>query len=308
MSLPTVFVCGATGTQGGAVARHLRAKGAEVHALVRDPSSPKAKAIESLGVKTWHGDFDNEDALKKAIAGCSAVFLNFMPDFTDLSANLRQAKSILSIAKDAGVKHVVYTSGFGPGVAEKSPSWDPEGIIALILASKKDIEAETRASGLKYWTILRPGNFMANYIDPFVRMYDGLVEKGTWFTALSEETVLPMVDTETIGAFSTAALLDPERFHEKEISYADEMITLGYILKKLSEVTGRELRAVTLSEDEIQEQSKTNKSITAQLVMRHMSDLVDIDEVKKWGIPLSTFDAFVEREKARVLATYVKSS
>jgi hypothetical protein len=86
------------------------------------------------------------------------------------------------------------------------------------------------------------------------------------------------------------------------------MVTLGNILKKLSEVTGRELRAVTLSEDEIQQQGKTNKSITAQLVMRHMSDLVDIEEVKKWGIPLSTFDAFVDREKARVLATYVKSS
>jgi uncharacterized protein YbjT (DUF2867 family) len=48
------FVTGATGAQGGAVARHLLAEGRRVRALTRDPASPTARAIPILaGVPCW---------------------------------------------------------------------------------------------------------------------------------------------------------------------------------------------------------------------------------------------------------------
>ena len=127
-------------------------------------------------MKSWHGDFNKEEALKSAIKGCTAVFLNFMPDFSDLSANLRQAKCILSIAKDVGAD-TVYSSGVGVDRLEKLLHWDPESIIGPILRSKLDIEEATKSFGLEYWTILRPAHFMANYIQPLVRMYDPLAER-----------------------------------------------------------------------------------------------------------------------------------
>ena len=44
-----VLVIGGTGKQGGAVARELLATGTPVRALVRDPHSERAKALEATG-------------------------------------------------------------------------------------------------------------------------------------------------------------------------------------------------------------------------------------------------------------------
>jgi uncharacterized protein YbjT (DUF2867 family) len=306
MSLPTVFVCGVTGTQGGSVAEQLRAQNVEVHALARDPSSTNAKSMETLGVKLWPGDFDNIDAINSAMTGCNALFLNFMPDFQDVKAELRWAKALMAAAHTAGVKHVVYSSGSGINAPEKRAYWDPDSLAAIFSMSKRSIENEVQNAGFEYWTILRPGVFMSNYINPAVFMYPGLVEKGVWETATTKDTVLPCVDTLTVGRFGSAAFLDPVKFHAKEIEYADELIKVDDLLEKLSVAAGKSLKAVYLSEDEINVQKATNPFVQGQLLMRDLVQFVNLEEVKQWGIPLSSLDAFLEREKKRVLDTYNK--
>ncbi|SPO05376.1 uncharacterized protein DNG_08063 [Cephalotrichum gorgonifer] len=309
MSPPlTVFVCGATGTQGGATARHLLSHGATVHALARDPSSPKAVAIASAGVKLWPGDFDGEAALRAAIAGTEAVYLNFMPDFTEFGANLRQAKLILRVAKEAGVRQIVYTSYFSLDQVDELLSWGANNPLAAFFASKRDIESEVRTAGFQYWTILRPATFMSNYLNPSASYYDGLVGSGRWNSALREDSVLPIVDTETIGVFSSTALLGPVRFHARVIAYADEVISVGQILQKLSRATGRDLQIVPLSEEDVLAQRGVNPFVGGQVIMRTMADEVNIDEVRSWGLPLSSFDKFLEREKTAVEETYLKSA
>ncbi|CAM1501813.1 Fc.00g037970.m01.CDS01 [Cosmosporella sp. VM-42] len=307
MSPIVAFICGATGTQGGAVARQLRAKGIEVHSLARDPSSKNAKALEAIGVKLWPGDYDNVEALKAATEGCTTVFLNIMPDLQDHTAEMRWAKNIIAAGNDAGAKHIVYSSGIAVSEPEKLKHWDPESFTALILRGKQAVEKATRESGYQYWTVLRPGNFMANYLEPLVRMYHGLVEEGVWTTALARDSVLPCVDTVTIGAFGSAAILDPERFHDQSIEYADEMLLVDEIMEKLSKATGRELKANYLSDEEIDAQKAGNPFIAGQLTARDMSQFVDLDQVRTWGIPLGTLDEFLVREKERVDETYNKS-
>lgn len=308
MPASKVFVCGATGTQGGSLARCLREKDIEVHALARDPASDKAKAIEALGVKLWHGDYDNKEAMAAAIAGCDTIFINLMPNLKDLSTEMVWAKNLLATGKAAGVKHVIYSSGFGPGNLEKLKFLDQEGIVAIILRSKQSIEQEVRDAGYDHWTILRPGNFMANFLQPFVRMYHGLVDQGVWTSAMTRETVLPMVDTKTVGLFACAAVLEPERFRNKEITYADEFMSIDALLEELSKATGRDLKAVYLTDEEIEAQKATNVFIGGQLAMRDMSQLVNMDEVKEWGVPLGTFKEFLVREKEAVDATYNSSA
>jgi len=51
----TILVAGATGQQGGAVARHLRKNGFEVRALTRDPESDKARALREGGAERQSG-------------------------------------------------------------------------------------------------------------------------------------------------------------------------------------------------------------------------------------------------------------
>ncbi|KAF4990592.1 hypothetical protein FDECE_14323 [Fusarium decemcellulare] len=308
MSTPTVFISGATGCQGGAVARYLRSKDVEVHALARDPTSKRAHDLESIGVKLTPGDYDDKDSLKIAMAGCTAVFLVLMPDFTDLTSEIRWTKNIYDAGKGAGVKHVIFSSGFGAGNPDNVENLEPGSFVDTIMRNKHTIEVETRDAGFKYWTILRPGYFMVNYLEPFVRMmYPGFAQEGVLTSALRRTTILPMVDTVTIGKFGGEAFLNPERFHEKEINYADEWLDLETIVAKLSKATGRDLKVNSLSDEDVNTQKGVNPFITGQLVTRNMAKLATLEEAKKWGIALSTFDEFLGREKEAVHETFHKS-
>ncbi|CAI6096650.1 hypothetical protein V2G26_016467 [Clonostachys chloroleuca] len=304
MKPQAVFVCGATGTQGGALARQLLSKGIAVHAVARNLASPKAKAIESQGAKLWHGDFDNESALRDALAGTAAVFLNFMPDFNDASANLRQAKLIIRLAQAAGVTHAVCSSGMKPDRLKELLVDVPEDtFFSQIMRVKLDIEKEV-SLGFQTSTILRPGFFMANFMQPLVMMYPDLTSTGKWTTALLADTRLTLTDTETIGVFAAAAVLDPERFNGKDIHFCDELLTTEEIAQKLKAATGKDIERRTLPEEDVQAQKEANPFIRGQLAMRTMARDVSMEEIKGFNLPLSTFDAFLTREKETLDITF----
>ncbi|UNI13800.1 hypothetical protein JDV02_000507 [Purpureocillium takamizusanense] len=307
MSKPVVFVCGITGTQGHAVGTAFTSHAVPLRALVRDPSTPAATQLgDAFGdaLTVFHGDYDNATALHDAMTGCTALFLNLSPSFTDPSAEVRHAEALLAAAKVAGVTHIIYSSGLSVNDPERLPHWDPKSFTAAVLLSKATIEEKVQTAGFPRWTILRPGNFMANYTLPLVRMYPGLTTTGRWSTALLPDSVLPMIDPATIGAFAAAAVLDPTRFHEQAIEIADEFMTLDELMPKLSAAAGRHLQAVHMTEEEIEAQKGANPMVAAMLMMRDLSIFVDLAKVKSWGVPLSSFDRFLERERSCVLETY----
>lgn len=62
----SVLVTGATGKQGGSVARVLLEKGHRVRALTRKPDSQGAQALQQLGAELAIGNFDEPDSLVRA--------------------------------------------------------------------------------------------------------------------------------------------------------------------------------------------------------------------------------------------------
>src|SRR5262249_8201459 len=106
----TTLVTGATGNQGGAMARELLPRGRFiVRALVRDPGSPAAQAFEPAGAALVEGSFDDRASLDRALAGVAGVFsVQTFQDGTDVE--VRQGKSLADAAKAAGVRHFVYSS------------------------------------------------------------------------------------------------------------------------------------------------------------------------------------------------------
>lgn len=91
---PIILVTAATGIQGGSTARSLLAKGVNVRAFVRDPSSEPALALQNLGAELVKGDFDDLPGIATAVSGVSGVFLNTWPSFTDPDAEVRYAKNL----------------------------------------------------------------------------------------------------------------------------------------------------------------------------------------------------------------------
>src|SRR5512134_1277707 len=69
-----ILVTGATGRQGGAVARELLSHGHKVRAMTRRPDSPAAKELANRGAEVRAGDLDDEASLERAVAGAWGVF------------------------------------------------------------------------------------------------------------------------------------------------------------------------------------------------------------------------------------------
>ena len=70
----TIVVAGATGQQGGAVARQLLAEGWSVRGLTRDPASDRAKALSADGAQVVQRNLDDSPSLEAALRGVHGVF------------------------------------------------------------------------------------------------------------------------------------------------------------------------------------------------------------------------------------------
>src|SRR6266487_3488661 len=100
-----VAVIGATGQQGGGVVRALQASSQfKVRALSRDPSKHPNLADEVV-----EADLNRPETLKAAFEGVHGVFLvtNFREAGPD---EAKQATAAVRAAKDAGVKHFVWST------------------------------------------------------------------------------------------------------------------------------------------------------------------------------------------------------
>ena len=100
-----IAVVGATGQQGGGVVRALQARGQfKVRALTRNPDKHPELADEVV-----KADLNLPETLKVAFEGARGVFLvtNFWEQGTD---ELKEATAAVRAAKDAGVKHFVWST------------------------------------------------------------------------------------------------------------------------------------------------------------------------------------------------------
>src|SRR4030095_10269869 len=74
MNNKMIAVTGATGQQGGAVARKLLEDGWKVRALTRDLDKPAAQELQALGAEIVPGDMDDRSQLDSAFQGAHGVF------------------------------------------------------------------------------------------------------------------------------------------------------------------------------------------------------------------------------------------
>jgi len=99
-----IAVIGATGQQGGGVVRALQARGQfKVRALTRNPDQHRELAEEVV-----EADLDRPETLKAAVEGAHGVFL--VTNFYGGTDELKQATAAIRAAKDAGVKHFIWST------------------------------------------------------------------------------------------------------------------------------------------------------------------------------------------------------
>jgi uncharacterized protein YbjT (DUF2867 family) len=110
----TIAIVGATGGQGGGLARAVLADGSggfSVRALTRNPESDAARALADGGAEVVQADIEDAEALDRALNGAWGAYLvtNFWEHFTP-EKELTQARRMAEAAKRAGVEHVIWST------------------------------------------------------------------------------------------------------------------------------------------------------------------------------------------------------
>ncbi|MEW9555266.1 NmrA/HSCARG family protein [Nonomuraea sp. NPDC050783] len=107
-----ITVLGATGTQGGAVARALLADGGHtVRAVTRDAASPKARSLARLGAEVVEATLTDEGSLRRAFDGAYGAFL-VTPYWEHRSParELAEVDNLIGAARAAGLRHVIWST------------------------------------------------------------------------------------------------------------------------------------------------------------------------------------------------------
>lgn len=107
---PRVLVVGATGLQGGSVARHLLAEGrCRVRCLTRRLDSVAARALADAGAEVVQGDMADRESLDAALAGCEAVF-GVTSYFEHFAAEYELGARLVDAVVDSAVEHFVLST------------------------------------------------------------------------------------------------------------------------------------------------------------------------------------------------------
>ncbi|WP_278035741.1 NmrA family NAD(P)-binding protein [Flavobacterium nitratireducens] len=178
----SILVTGATGNFGKATIDFLLNKGiapANISALVRNES--KAVDLAAKGIQLRIGDYDNYESLVAAFQGIEKLVL---VSGTDLANRSSQQLNAVKAAKEAGVKHILYTSFERKNETETSP-------IAFLAQSHIDTDNAIKASGINY-TIFR-NNLYLDVVPMFLG--EKVLEQGIFFLP---EKVRPLMFQEMI--------------------------------------------------------------------------------------------------------------
>lgn len=226
--MTTILVTGATGNVGSQVVKQLVARQVNVLAAVRSPN--KAQSLETDHVSHVEFDIEKPETIEKALQGVDKVFLltPLVPNMVEVSNNLVEA------AKKSGVKHIVKSSGMG---AESEPGIT---LTRWHRAAEKAIEE----SGIAF-TFVRPNGFMQNYANFFGH---SIKTQNTFYLPMGEGKV-SHIDARDIASVATVALTENGHEGKAYEVTGSEAISNTEIAAIISQIVGRQIDYVDVSED-----------------------------------------------------------
>jgi NAD(P)H dehydrogenase (quinone) len=229
-----IVVTGATGQLGRGIVEQLlqRLPAAQLGVSVRDPA--KAQGLAARGVRVRQGDFEDAASLRHAFEGASQVLLVSSNAASIGGDPLAQHRTTIEVAKAVGVRRIVYTSQIA---ASATSAFLP----ALDHAAT---EAMLRASGLPF-TALRNGFYAASA----AAMLGRAIQSGELVTPVDGKfSWTAHADL----AEAAARILCEEGHFEGPTPPLTGFVALdfGELCAVASEVTGKQIRRVTVSDDE----------------------------------------------------------
>ncbi len=271
-----ILVTGATGTQGGAVAKELLRRGFIVRGLTRNPDSERAKSMSDLGVKMVQGNFDDENSLASAMNGAYGVFAvtNFWEH--GYEAEVTHGKNLIDAAKAAAVEHFVFTSVSGADSYTGIAHFD----------SKAEIEEYLRESGIQY-SIVRPVEFMDN-----IAFQRKEIMSGTYYDPRDAGKSHQWIAASDIGFFVGIAFDNPDEWNGKELDIAGDELTIAEYVDVLSATMGLDIIHQQISWASFEKDAGEEITIMVRWFDQHGYS-VDVDALRRQYPDLQTYEQFL---------------
>jgi uncharacterized protein YbjT (DUF2867 family) len=238
-----VLVSGATGQQGGAIARELLKAGWKVRAMTRKPQSEAAQALAGQGAEVVQADLDDETSLARALDGAWGAVAVQNTWEAGVEKEEEQGHRFARLAKEAGVQHFVYQSVGSAHRDTGIPHFD----------NKARVEDTVRSLGFPSWVIIRPVFFMENLTSPWYKPY---IDQGTLAFGIEPDTRVQAIAVEDIGRYGLKAFEEHEALNGRAIDIAGDELTAPEMAQALSEVTGREIQYYRVPIEEIRKGSE----------------------------------------------------
>lgn len=221
-----IAVTGATGLQGGAVARRLLEQGWRVRALTRNPERKKVRSVAALGAEVTRADMDDPPSLDRAFGGVSGVYSVQNHHISGYDRELAQGRNVTDAALRMGVRHVVYAAAgigrHGTGIG----SWDVKEQIVRYMHAR-DLPV----------TILRPMAFMELMTAPKF-----FAPASTWHVMpelMGAGRPVGWLAVDDLAAIVAKVFSDRDRFVGCDLMLAADVLSISECRRLWREVMGR---------------------------------------------------------------------
>lgn len=263
MSVTTkiITVVGATGTQGGSIARSfLELPDWQVRCLTRDPTSEKALRLKKLGAELVQGDLGDESSLQSAFANVHAIFLNTdfwipfrkaMDSGKDLSVSAREAfeievthgKNAVNVAATIQTLERFVYSALGPmkdvsnGKYSLSYHWETKASLVKYIETQQP-ELAQKTSYI-YIGAYITNAFLYPKLDPESGEFVSILP--TW-----KETRFPIINVPRSTGPFVRALVEDEQPRTRLLAY-DDYLSVEQVMGIWQNTLGTKVNLVQLT-------------------------------------------------------------
>lgn len=307
-----IAVLGATGAQGGGLARAILADpdgGFGVRAITRNPDSEAAQALAEKGAEVVRADLDDVESLKRAFEGCYGAFCltNFWEHFSP-AKETQQAKNLAEAAAAAGIQHAIWSTfedvrDFVPLDDDRMPTLQEHYKVPHFDAKADANEAFT-SRGVPT-TFLLTSFYWDNAINFGTGPQRG--EDGTLaITMPMGDAKLPGIAVEDIGKAAYGIFKAGDRYIGKTVGIAGEHLTGKQMAEAFSKALGEEVRYNDVPADVYRSFDFPGADDMGNMFQFKRDFNADytaarsIEETRQLNPDLQTFDEWLSENKARI--------
>jgi uncharacterized protein YbjT (DUF2867 family) len=245
MAKKLIAVVGATGAQGGGLARAiLNDTNGEfaVRALTRKPESESAKTLASHGAEVVKADLDDPASVERAFHGAYGAYCvtNFWEHFSP-EKEKTQARAMAQAAKTAGIQHAIWST------FEDTRDYIPldDDRMPTLQGHYKVAHFDAKAEANKFFKELRvPTTFLltSGYFENLIFFGWGpqKAPDGSLFLVFPTDDVkIPLIAAEDIGKCAYGLFKKGKEYIGRTIGVAGDHISGKEMAAALTEALGR---------------------------------------------------------------------